>query len=142
MVLLNIRTFIFGLIVFYTSYLYNYKCPSLTPIEKIENKVLHPLSSQHSVLCDLLHGGVNKVEPYVFKAHTFLDEHVHSHPLFIKYKIHDKFLCAQDKFKTYVYPRIYDLYEFTDSVEAKSYDQLSQFFKQANEFVYGKLKKD
>ncbi|EDK45284.1 hypothetical protein PVL30_002951 [Lodderomyces elongisporus] len=142
MVLVSLRTFLLGLIVFYSTYLYNYKCPTLTFGENLETKLFHPLRSQHSTLCELLHGGVNKVEPYTTQAHAFLDEHVHSHPLFIKYKVHDKAVAAKEQFDKYAYPVIEQLYEFTDVFEVKAYDQISDLYKKANEFVYGKLKQD
>ncbi|CAK9436965.1 uncharacterized protein LODBEIA_P14590 [Lodderomyces beijingensis] len=139
----GLRTVLLGLIIFYSTYLYNYKCSKLTPIQEVENVVFsHPLNHQHQTLCELLHGGVDKVEPYLVKTKGFLDEHVHSHPLFIKLGIHEKAECAQAQFKAHVYPFVEQLYEYTESFEANTYDQLNEYYQKAQQFVSGKLKQD
>merc|ERR1712080_267595 len=70
--LFNFKTFVFGLFVYYATYLHYYKCPSLTPIVELEEKILHPLTNQHSTLCELVNGGIDRATPYVNKAHGFL----------------------------------------------------------------------
>merc|ERR1712080_173780 len=140
--LFNFKTFVFGLFVYYATYLHYYKCPSLTPIVELEEKILHPLTNQHSTLCELVNGGIDRATPYVNKVHGFLDKNVHSHPLFIEYKIEEYIQCAKNRWTTYVYPVVYQLYQFTDVAEARVYDEVTAIYKQAEEIVHGKLKQD
>ncbi|EMG48526.1 hypothetical protein SBY92_003863 [Candida maltosa Xu316] len=133
----KVKCFLACIIVYYISYLYNYKCPSLTPLEQavegVTETVLHPLHSHHSVLCEYLHSGIDTVQPYHAKVHDFLDEHIHQHPLFIEYKIEDKLTSAKKQFSTYVYPYINELYTFTDALEVQAYavvEDLQQRLKQ------------
>ena len=124
----KVKCFLACIVLYYISYLYNYKCPTLTPLQEGVETILHPLHSHHSVLCDYLHTGINTVEPYTAKVHGFLDDHVHSHPLFIEYKVEDKLTCAKNKFSTYVYPYIHQLYQFTDVAEVHAHEHLSQVY--------------
>ncbi|CAI5755904.1 unnamed protein product [Candida verbasci] len=138
----KIKCFLASFLIFYTSYLYFYKCQTLTPLQEVGEKILHPLHSHHSQLCEVLHNGINYVEPYATKTHKFLDDNVHSHPLFIEYKIHEKIEFAKSQFIKYVYPRIYELYQLTDQVEAKAYDHFTGLYHQVIEFGQSKLKND
>merc|ERR1712080_47363 len=89
--LFNFKTFVFGLFVYYATYLHYYKCPSLTPIVELEEKILHPLTNQHSTLCELVNGGIDRATPYVNKVHGFLDKNVHSHPLLLSTRLKNIF---------------------------------------------------
>ncbi|KAI5954562.1 hypothetical protein KGF54_002337 [Candida jiufengensis] len=142
MVFLNLKTFLFSFIVFYTTYLYNYKCPTLSPLEKVENKVLHPLSTQHSTLCELLHGGLDKVDPYYIQLNQFLDNNIRSQPIVKQWELCAKVEATKSHLKQHVYPLLHQLYEFTDVAETRIYDELNHYYLQAEQFVYGKLKQD
>ncbi|RCK62458.1 hypothetical protein Cantr_09269 [Candida viswanathii] len=135
----KVKCFLTCLIVYYITYLYNYKCPTLsTPLQEGIEHIIHPLSNQHSVLCEYLHSGVEFVEPYHAKVHAFLDDNVHNTQFFIDNKIEDKISDAKDKFTTYVYPYVHELYKLTDVVEVHVYDHLSGVYDQ----VQKTLKKD
>ncbi|KAI5962324.1 uncharacterized protein KGF55_003400 [Candida pseudojiufengensis] len=142
MVFLNLKTFLFTFIVFYSTYLYNYKCPTLTPLESIENKVLHPLTSQHSTLCELLHGGLNKIDPYYVQLNLFLDKNIRSQPIVKEWGLCAKVEKTKSNLKYHVYPLLNQLYEFTDYAETRIYDELNHYYLKAEEFVHGKLKQD
>lgn len=135
----KVKCFLACFIVYYISYMYNYKCPTLsTPLQEGIEHIIHPLSSQHSILCAYLQTGITTIEPYHAKVHTFLDENVHNTQFFIDNKIEDKISCAKSKFTTYVYPYIHELYKWTDVVEIQAYDKLTNVYEE----VQKTLKKD
>jgi len=120
----KIKCFVASFLLFYTIYLYSYKCVELkeTTLEHATQTVFHPLSHSHNQLCEALDIGTNFVHPYITQAHEFLDTHVHSHPLFIEYGIHEKLVSAQDAFVYYVYPYIHQLFQVVDVAEVAIYD--------------------
>ncbi|KAK6460033.1 hypothetical protein DFJ63DRAFT_337993 [Scheffersomyces coipomensis] len=124
----KIKCFVASFLLFYTIYLYNYKCVELkeTSFEHAAESVLHPLSHHHSQACEVLDTAAGYVHPYIVQTQAFLDEHVHSHPLFIEYGIHEKLVSVQDAFVTYVYPYIHQLFQYFAVVETAVYDQFSE----------------
>lgn len=131
---LRLKTLFVSLVLFYTVYLFSYKCPSVaeSPLQHTVESVLHPLSHHHNQLCDGLSRGQGFVAPYTAKVHGFLDEHVHSHALFKKYDIAGKATCAQSKYSTYVAPHVLKLWQAVEVAEVYVYDHAVQ--------VYGLIK--
>ncbi|KAK6459042.1 uncharacterized protein RJT20DRAFT_11445 [Scheffersomyces xylosifermentans] len=143
--LAKIKCYLSCILVFYTVYLFNYKCVQLkeNPLEEAANTVFHPLTHHHNKLCGALDTASGYVNPYIAKTHEFLDEHVHSHPLFKEYKVEDKITCGKSKFNTYVYPYIEQLFKATEVVESHVHDHLTAQYANAKalyEENFGKKK--
>ncbi|KAK6205049.1 uncharacterized protein RJT21DRAFT_137472 [Scheffersomyces amazonensis] len=126
----KIKCFLASFLLFYTIYLYNYKCVELkeTSFEHATETVFHPLTHHHNQLCESLEIGTNFIQPYVVKVQGFLDEHVHSHPLFKQYEIHEKIVAGQDAFGQYVYPYVYQVFQAVDAAEVVIYDQATEHY--------------
>ncbi|EGW34201.1 uncharacterized protein SPAPADRAFT_59631 [Spathaspora passalidarum NRRL Y-27907] len=133
----KIKCFLACIILYYSVYLYNYKCPTFASVDPsiIES---NPLHSEQVALCELLHSGADFIQPYHAKVHEVLDEHVHSHPLFIEYKIKEKIVSARGKISSVVCPLAQQLFQATEIAEIHAYDHLSKVYQQAA----GLLKKD
>ncbi|RLV95512.1 hypothetical protein JA1_000999 [Spathaspora sp. JA1] len=134
----KIKCFLACFILYYSVYLYNFKCPALATVDKSIIQT-SPLYSEQVALCELLHTGVSKVQPYVQplteNVHALLDQHVHSHPKFIEYKIEDKLTCAKGKLNTHVYPWFNKLFRETEIVEVHVYNYACKIYKESTELV-------
>lgn len=115
----KIKFYTASILLFYVVYLFTYKCPrnSETFVEHATQKLIHPFSHQHDKVCGALDTGAAYVNPYLTKAHAFLDEHVHSHRLFKQYQVKSKASFAQAKYYEYVYPVVLKVWQFVELVE-------------------------
>lgn len=113
------KTYLTALLVFYTVYLFSYKCPSLkeSGLEHSSKVLIHPFSHAHNQVCEGLNTGSDFVAPYVAKAHEFLDTHVHSHPLFKKYEIEEKIQLAKAYYFSHAYPYVVQVWQFVEIAE-------------------------
>ncbi|CUM67976.1 uncharacterized protein PRCAT00005690001 [Priceomyces carsonii] len=130
----KIKLFLSTFLLFYVTYLYTYKCEKLaeSPLEHGVQQVFHPLSHSHNVFCDALSKFEKFSTPYVESGHAFLDKNVHSHHLFIEYKIGEKLQVAKEKYYQFVYPVLLKIFEYFEVVEYHVSEHVIE--------TYGKLK--
>lgn len=112
------KLFIISAIVLYTSYLYSYKCESVSTLETI----LHPMNSHHQSLCKYVYKSEEILTPYGHKLHGFLDDHVHSTQVFQKYDLHGKMVRGIDAGYSFIKPALFELYKLIEVLEVKGYD--------------------
>lgn len=128
----KIKCYVSSILLFYVFYLYYYQCAKLkeSTLEHVGETVLHPLTHHHSRACELLAKGESFVQPYVTVAHNWLDDHVHSHPLFIEYKIEDKIACGKSQLHKYLDPALDHLFGHVATVETLVYDHVTDHYNQ------------
>lgn len=130
----KIRLIVTSIIAFYAIYLFSYKCVQLkeSPLKHAVGSVIHPLTHSHNQACEALSRGEVIVAPYVKKVSTFLDTHVHSHPLFKAYKVDQGLNFAKQQYFSFVYPLIIQLFKYVELAEVYVYGH--------GEVLYGKVK--
>lgn len=124
------RLLVTSLVLFYTVYLYSYKCPKVhqSALGHAAHVLVHPFSHQDDQLCKGIETAEQYVAPYCAKAHQFLDSHVHSHHLFKQYKVESKLQVVQAKYYQFVHPLVLQLFSFVEIVEYHVAQQLHALF--------------
>lgn len=129
----KIKCVLTSLLAIYAVYLFAYKCEQLneSTFEHSVESVLHPLSHTHSQACDALYKGHAYVQPYLDSAHKFLDTHVHSHPLFVQFKVESKIACLKAHYYKYVHHLVIQLFKYIEVAEVYAYDTALAWYKKA-----------
>lgn len=124
------RLLVTSLVLFYSVYLYTYKCPKehQSALGHAAQVLVHPFSHQHNQLCKGIDTAEQYVAPYCAKAHQFLDAHVHSHHLFKEYKVESKLHGVQAKYYQYVHPLVLQFFAYVEIVEYHVAQQLHALY--------------
>lgn len=127
----KLKFLVVSLVVFYSVYFASYKCHQKTLLDHLTQpdagKYLnHPFAAQHDQLCGVLNTGSSYVSPYVNKAVSFVDQHVHSHPTFKKYKVGAHLDKSKSFYSKNVAPYVHKFWQYVEVAEYHVAVKLSQ----------------
>lgn len=121
----KVKCFLACIILYYSIYLHNYKCPQFS--SEIQQQIeVNPLYDGQVYLCGLIETGLRDVQPITSKVSGVLDSQVYSHPKYAEFNVDQKVVCAKNKYETYVYPFVLQLYKATELIETRTYQEISK----------------
>lgn len=129
----SLKFIVISLVVFYTSYLYMYKCESVSALESI----LHPLNHHHKCLCDYVDKSETFVKPHLATAQNFLDKNVHQTDFFKKHQIHEKIVGASTAAYDFAHPYLIEVYKVVEIIEVHAYNYLSSIYEKIVALYHG-----
>lgn len=100
------KCFFTSFLLFYTLYLYTYKCPKVhqSGLDHAVLVLIHPFSNQNDQLCKGIETAEQYVAPYCAQVNQFLDTHVHSHHLYKEYAVESKLQSVKAHYYHFVHP--------------------------------------